>query len=60
MYMSASLRKENITGIYDLPVRSFGTKPLRLGVAAIFGRTNALFVGKKLKVYLKHFIHSFR
>ena len=42
----AALTVKNVTGLHDLTVRSLGAKTLGLGITAVLGRTDTLFMSE--------------
>ena len=52
--LSAALTNKNVTGGNKLAVCTLHAKTLGFAITAVFGRTNALFVGKKLQTEFQH------
>jgi hypothetical protein len=52
--MCAALSYQNISGDNRLTVSFLHTKTLRFAVTTVLGRTNALFVSKKLQTDSEH------
>ena len=52
MNMGAALPDQNVAGQHELPVGTLDAQPLGLGITAVFGGADALFVGEELNIYL--------
>jgi hypothetical protein len=55
MDLRSALADENVAGEYELAVGALRTESFGLGITAVAGGTDALFVGKELQAYVKHF-----
>jgi hypothetical protein len=55
MDFCAALADQNVAGQNELSVGALRSETLGLGITAVAGGADALFMGKELQAYVKHF-----